>query len=208
MSITLTTPPLIEPIGLEQARDHVRADDTMNEAEIDLMIKDARQTVENWTGRALLTQTIDIRLDAFPNQIETDAVLQGGVGTILLPRPPLQSVTSITYTDTTGTPIVLATDQYDVDSFSEPGRIRPGFGLTWPNTRDVDNAVTIRAIVGHGDGVADIPAPLISAILLTLTDRFDHRGTLIIGTISSELDQTLQSLLWDYRILPLTHGVL
>ena len=207
MAIKVVTSPLIEPIGIEQARDHLRADDTMNEAEVDHWIKDARSKVELFSGRAMLTRTIDVFLDAFPNQIETDAVLQGGIGTILMPRPPLISVASITYIDTTGASIVLATDQYDVDVEKEPGRIQPGFGLTWPNTREVFNAVTIRADCGYGAGVADIPPEFISAMLLILTDRFDNRGTFVIGTTSSKLAQDLESVLADYRLYGKTDGV-
>ncbi len=191
MSITVVTPPTIEPIGLEQARDQVRSDKDLADeaAELSNMIAAARASVENFTRRSLLTQTLDVFRDSFP----------GETGVIEIPRPPTQSVTSVKYLDEAGTEQTLSASLYVVDVESEPARIVPADGETWPTTQVMVNAVTVRVVAGYGNGVADIPAPIIQAMLLAITDYYDHRGSIVIGATSSTLPQTSETLLGHYR---------
>ena len=102
------------------------------------MIKGARMLAEGKTRRAFITQTWDWLFDAFP------------ASGLKVPKPPLQSVTSITYIDTDGNSQTLAATEYRVDNSTEPGRITPAFSKVWPVTRAVTNAVTVRIVVGFG----------------------------------------------------------
>jgi uncharacterized phiE125 gp8 family phage protein len=189
MSVSIVTPATHEPIGLEQARDHVRADDTENAAELSGMISTARAKVERYLRRSLLTQTIDVFRDSFP----------GLSGVIVIPRPPTQSITSIKYLDTAGVLQTLDSSLYVVDVESEPARIWPADGETWPINQVMLNAVEIRAVAGYGDGVADIPPEIKSAMLLVIGDLFDHRSSFVLGTIASKLPQNAESLLDEFR---------
>src|SRR4030067_860491 len=83
---------------------------------------------------ALITQTWELYLDAFP------------AWEIRVPKPTLQSITSIVYTDTDGILQTLAGSMYLVDNKSEPGRITPAFGEVWPVTRAQINAVIVRFV--------------------------------------------------------------
>lgn len=151
-SINTTVVPTFEPLTVTEAREFCRIDDDSQDTTLATCIKAARERIETETRRAICTQTIRVTLDKFPRGDDDDR----DDFAIILPRPPLQSVSSITYIDTTGTVQTLATDRYTVDSYSEPGRIVPAYGYSWPSTRDVPNAVTITFIAGYT--AANLPA--------------------------------------------------
>ena len=165
-----------EPLGVDEAKDHLRvaADITDENAYIQSLVYAARQHVEQRTGKALLTQTWELRLDRFPCEIR-------------LPRPPLQSVTSIKYVDTNGTEQTLATTEYQVDAYEEPARIREAYSKTWPTTRGQMNAVTIRYVAGFtaiGDPRLE---PYRAAIKLLVAEMYEHREPVVTGTIVNAL---------------------
>ena len=87
MPLTLTTPPATEPITLAEANLHLKVDTTDDDSLITRLIAAARARAEWHTGRAFITQTWTLHLDAWP-----------ACGIIELPLPPLQSVTSIVTT--------------------------------------------------------------------------------------------------------------
>lgn len=134
------------------------ATNTTGDPQLSALIATARQQAELELRRSLITQTLDLYLDKFPgvdywltdrrNQRDDDDV-------ILL--PPLQSVSTITYVDTAGATQTLAADQYLVDAVSQPARIAPAYGVSWPSTRDQANAVKVRFIAGYGAAAA-VPA--------------------------------------------------
>lgn len=189
----LVTPPTVEPVSLDEAKEHLRvlSDDT--DAEIESMIVAARQMVESgesWSlERSLITTTWRVVLDRFPKCIE-------------LPRPPLISVSSITYVDTNGTTQTLSPSLYQVDSHNEPGRIVPAYGQVWPVTRDQINAVTVTYTAGYGATAASVPMGIKQAILLCLGDLESYRQGTITGTIVNVLPHIralLNGYQWRYR---------
>jgi len=171
VSVQVETPPSGEPIVLADAKNHlgvtISADDTL----ISSKLTACRQFIEEQLGLALLTQTLVLRRERFP----------WGSEELLLPYPPLQSITSVEYVDSAGdTQSLTEDDDFLVDIYSSPGRIVPVPGTVWPTTRAVPNAVTIEYIAGFGDASA-VPEILKQAILLILGDAYEHRETVIIG---------------------------
>src|SRR5437588_5755842 len=113
----------------------MRVDITTDDALIGDYLTAARLYVEEGYDRALLTQTWDYSIDTFP---WTDQAIE-------LPLWPLQSVTSVTYTDSTNTPIVWPSTNYFVDTIHKPGRIVLAYNQGWPSvTLRTAKAVTIR----------------------------------------------------------------
>ena len=129
---------------------------------IDALILAARQRVESHTGRALITQTLDWSLDRFPTWFR-------------VPKPPLQSVTSITYYDSDDAQQTLASSVYQVDIESQPARIVEAVDQFWPTISTRINAVTVRFVAGYGDGVHDIPFPIKAAMLLLVGEMWLRR---------------------------------
>jgi uncharacterized phiE125 gp8 family phage protein len=142
MALSQVTAPALEPVTLAETKTHLRVDDFSEDELIDSLRVAAREFVENFTSRKLITQTWDLKLDAFPVRVPRVAVCAGDVGHVdhLL--------------DTAGVSQTWSSANYTVDApsgpFAMPGRITPAYGVVWPSTQNVINAVTVRFVVGYG----------------------------------------------------------
>lgn len=161
MALKITIQPNEEPVSLAEAKLHLSITESDEDQYIDTLIMAARQKAENITGRALITQTWEMVLDSFPN-------------IICVTKPPLQSITSIEYTDLLGNTQVLSNTKYNVDTHSIPARITPSYLLSWPDTRGVINAVKVTYIAGYGDSDA-VPESIKQAMLLMIGHWYEHR---------------------------------
>lgn len=167
------------PVDLNMAKAHLKVDDadTAEEALITDLIESGRERLDGRDGvlnRALITQTWDWTLDRFP---------RNRTHYLEVPLPPLQSITSITYTDSAGAAQTWGSSLYQVDTASEPARIQPAFNESWPSTRDELNAVTVRLIAGYGASPGFVPTPIRQAILFLVTDAYENRQTVVRGAI-------------------------
>jgi uncharacterized phiE125 gp8 family phage protein len=138
-------------------------------------IKSAREEAERRTARAMVTQTWRLSLDHFPAS-----------GEIVFPRPPLQSVTSVTYVDEDGAEQTLDSGEYVVDTSGERGRLYLDYEKSWPSVRIQPNAVQVTFVAGYG-AAADVPAPFRSWMLLRMGDLYAHREGHATGTIVSRV---------------------
>lgn len=167
-STTVITAPAVEPVLAADVKTFLHITST-DDALIDELIAATRIEIEAAVKRSLINTTWELRLDAFPD---------GGV--IELPRPPLQSVTSVKYYDTEGVLTTLATTEYSVDApagpFAVPGRVLLGYAKSWPATRGIPNAVTVRFVAGYGATAATVPGGLRTAIKLLAGDLYSNPG--------------------------------
>lgn len=127
------------------------------------LITTARERVELDEERKLVTQTITLKLDAFPSENEIGLPL------------PIQSVTSIKYQDTADAQQTFDAASYLVDAYSEPGRIALASSQSWPSTYGEVGDVEIIFIAGYGDTAADVPLTSRQAMLLLVGDLYEHR---------------------------------
>ena len=167
-----TVAPTAEPILLDEAKSHlrIRTSDTVQDSYIEtLLIPRARKIAEDFQHRAYITQTWVLNLDCFP-----------ACGEILLPRPPLQSVSSIVYTLEDGTTGTVSSSDYVVDAFSEPGRILLKGGEAWPtDTLRVGPSVAVTFVAGYGAAGSSVPGEIRQAILLILSHLFENREAVV-----------------------------
>ncbi len=173
-AIATTAEPAKEPITLSEAKRHIRYPLDDEDANIErIYIPAARRRVESETGRALITQTKTLTLDDFP----------GGSCPIWIPCAPLQSVDSIVYAANDGTQTTLSTDDYVVDTNSEPGRILPKFGNPWPATKErtLSSTVLVTFDAGYGSTTSSVPAGIREAMLLLIGHYFYHREDVVLG---------------------------
>ena len=149
---------------------------------INTLIKAARQHVEDWTARRLITQTWDWKEDSFRKMLSCWG------NYIVVPLPPFQSVTSFGYTDPDGVSQTwAATTGYQIDipvgPWARKARIMPAYGVAWPSTRtETFNAVTLRFVCGYGAASA-VPQPIKEAMLLLIGHWYEHREAVNIGNI-------------------------
>ena len=164
MALVLTSPPAVEPVSLSEAKAHMRVDGTEEDALITALILAARQHLETWLARALITQSWRLALDAWPSSSAVD-----------LPLSPLQSVDAVeTYdADNVATPVPVS--EYFVDIFSEPPRVVRTSGDAWPVPGRPANGVEVRFTAGYGDAASDVPQPLRQALHLLIAHWFERR---------------------------------
>lgn len=173
-SLKRTVPPSGDVVRLAETKSSIRVDITADDAEVQRIINEAVSDLEAATGRAFLTQTWRLRLDRFP-------IGKGGLtgheswGEIAMKICPVQSVTSITYLDSTGTLQTLSTDVYQVDIDSEPGRITLKSGQAWPSTLYQSGAITVLFVAGYGTA-SDVPDDIKRAIKLRVGHWYNFRG--------------------------------
>jgi uncharacterized phiE125 gp8 family phage protein len=190
-SLVQTLAPTAEPVTLDELKAQARidADLTDEDALLQAYIVAARQQIETETGRQLMQATYVLRLDCFPRG-----------GCLPLPRPPLVSLTSLDYIDTAGVNQTWASSNYLVDPYADPGAVHLAFGVSWPSTQGVPNAVTLTYVTGYGDDPSEVPQPLRIAILLMAAELYAHRE---LSTdrriITAELPMSAARLIWPYR---------
>jgi len=193
-ALTLVTDPASEPLTAAEAKAHLRVTTADEDALIGSLITAARQRVEEITGLSLISQTWEYALNAFP-----EATRRNPLGAIWLPRGPLQSITSITYTDPDGDSQTLDAASYTADTRALPGQVVPAYGESWPSTRAVLNAVVVKYVGGFGDDGTDVPEPIRQALRIDLATLFEYRENLIAGGNVAPVG-TVQALLAPYRV--------
>jgi len=192
--LNLATAPAEEPITTAEAKAHLRITHSDDDTYVATLIKVARYVAETITNRAIITQTWDWYLDGFP-----------GVDTIQVPKPALQSVTYIKYTDEDDTVNTLSSDDYVVDIYSTYGRIKLSDTATWPSDTLTElNGVNIRFVAGYGLA-ADVPEPIKQAVLLLIANWYENREPVTFGKgIPKNVPMSAKYLLYPYRVWGLT----
>ena len=195
MALTLVTGPTLEPVTLEEVKDHIRISTTVSATEDTLLlsfIEVARGYCEKYQGRAYLDQTWDLVFDDWPN------------GNIIdIPLPPLQTVSYVYYYGTGGTANTMTASTYIVDSNSEPGRVSLGYGEVWPSeTLRPINGVKVRFICGEGSVASAVSSGVKEAIKLIVGDLYEHREDTDIKALL-EVPYGVKALLNFERIWPI-----
>lgn len=200
--LNLVTAPTSEPVTLTEAKAQCRVDETEDDALIAALIASARGWAENFKASALITQTWELRVGAFP-------VSGSGSpwGRIAIPMPPLQSVTSVKYIDQAGVLQTWSATEYDVHGAYTPAAgvapvgpdpaaawIEPKYGLVYPITRSETDAVRITFVAGFGDQT-QVPQRYKQAILMRVGQLYAQREPVITGTIVSDTKAD-EALLW------------
>jgi uncharacterized phiE125 gp8 family phage protein len=195
-TLTLTTPAAALALDWEvEVKGHLRVDTADERTRVEtVLIPAATQIAEGETERQLITATWTLYLDGFPTS-----------GTkIELPKPPLQSVSSIKYYDTQGVLQTWAASNYSVVAPAGPrapnGYIVPGYGITYPSTYGQPNDVVIEFVCGYGAAYGSVPAQIRAAMLLLVGEMFERREDAIAGTIIGEVPLAAHRLLWPFRV--------
>ena len=184
-SLKRTTAPAAEPITLAEAKSHCRVDTSTDDTLITGYITTAREWVEDYIDRALITQRLVMTLDTFPAEIE-------------LPRPPMiasGTATAVTVTFVTGEAggtAVLATTDYRVDRDSTPGIIRNTYAGSWPSHLIDKNSVTVSWWAGYGSA-ADVPQRAKTAMLMCVHELYEKRGD---GQMPEAAMRLLDTVAW------------
>jgi uncharacterized phiE125 gp8 family phage protein len=173
MALQLQAGPDTEPISLEEAKAHIKPQDSAAENDlIKALITAMREAAEHALDRSLITQTWRLTLDAFPCD-----------GVILLEKPPILTVESVKYWNVDGVQITLAGAAYALDKESEPGRLVAAPGTAWPGTQLRMNAVEVIYTAGYGAEAADVPSAVKQWMLAMMRAAYDNPAAFAQGAL-------------------------
>lgn len=189
MGVKLITDAATEPITLAEAKLHLRVSHDVDNTPITAWIKAARQVVENYTNRQLISATWELYIDSWP--------LDGEY--IELPMAPTTSITWVKYYNSSGDLTELAAANYLLDEISEPGRLYRAPNGSFPAVQTRRNAIIVRQVCGWADA-ATVPGPLKSALLLILSHLYENRQDVLTGVTAQALPKGSVSLMAPYRI--------
>ena len=188
-SVTRATGPAVEPLTVAEAKLHLRVDISDDDAYIGTLITAAREWVENYLDRTLITTQLILRAAEFPTE------------ELELARPPMvasgtATAVVITYTLADTTTATLSTALYRVDRTSTPGNVAPIINGTWPSDVIEDaNAVAVTYWAGYGPTSASVPATIRHAMLMLIGHWYESRSTVLVGVTSKPIEFAVESML-------------
>ncbi|WP_411679852.1 head-tail connector protein [Clostridium thailandense] len=189
MALKVVTPPAVEPITLDEAKQHLRIVGNDDDIILFSMIRQAREFCEDFQNRKYITQTLELVLDDFPkyNYISFENC------------SPVQSVESIKYYDTNGKELIFDKSNYIVDTDSFVNRIVLGYCKLWPIiTLQTVNAVRIRFTAGFGDKPESVPETVKWAMILHMRLLYDDYRP----DERTKIEEARNSLLSMNRVIP------
>lgn len=173
-------------ISVDDAKLHLRVEHDVEDDLIAGYIAAATEHAEVYQLRSILERTWQLTLPRFPR----------GGRFIRLPRPPLQSVTKIDYTDRAGNAQVMDPSHYRAMTDGRVLLATDG----WPRTAEAADAVRITYVAGYGEG-GDVPQATRAAILLLAGHLYENRESVTVGTGPTfALPQGTEYLLYPYRL--------
>jgi uncharacterized phiE125 gp8 family phage protein len=197
-SISLVTAPTVEPVSLPDMKDYLRVQVSEDDNLIAGMIKAARRRVEKYIKKTLITTTFDYNISRSVSVSEVEG------GYILLPNPPIQSITSFKYYDSDNTENTYSSDNYWLDVAGD--RLVYDVDAIPPvATRNI-NSYVIRYISGYGDAASDVPEDIIQAVKLYVELEYSKKGGMdensrFIYGAPNDIQQEAKDILDNYRII-------
>jgi uncharacterized phiE125 gp8 family phage protein len=192
MGLTLLTPPTAEPLTRAELKLWLKVEVSADDALIDALGQAARQLVEQVTDRALITQTWRLTLPRL------------GPRPVRLPVWPVQSVTSVAYTDSTGVAASWDASLWAL-SAAEPPELVPAYQELWPiqwaggvTLGPRADAASVTFVAGYGADGSAVPGPVLTAIKLLVQHWYVNRQAVVTGTIATELPWAVDALLGPY----------
>ena len=164
----IITEPAVEPVTLEQVKNHSRITHIEDDSWLLMAMVVARQYVEKTCELSLITQTRRTTFDGFRKPWLT------------LAYGPTLSISEIQYYDQTNTLQTLASYQAALET--NPCLIVPAPGQPWPQTMpNKMDAVKVTYVAGYGDP-ENVPAALKQAILLLVDHWYSNRSAVEMGS--------------------------
>lgn len=181
--LTLVTPPAVEPVNLTQLKQQARIPYNDSDAILSLYISAARDVVENYLRRSLITQTWDYTLDWGPAWLE-------------LPRPLLQSVVGVFTTSLDNIESQVPTSVYIVNT--NTNLLGLNIGNVWPLHRG-KAGFRVRYTAGYGSTPASVP-PEIRRIILAVATTMDNTRDAAVLTVDQQAQLRPYRLEGEWRI--------
>ena len=183
--LSLSAAPASEPVTSDEAKLHLKVENSTDDALIAELIKAARQMAETFTGRGFITQTWILELDGLPRgrrEPQWEGVREGSINHLLPARTfidlgiaPVSAITAFKYFDLSDTEQDFSSDNYFLDSTHTPPRVALNQGQSWPTGIRPVKSLKITMTVGYGDA-SSVPSDIKVAIKQILSHLYENRG--------------------------------
>ena len=192
--------PAVEPITLAEAKQHLRVSTTDQDTLITALIQAAREYVELYCGRSLITQTREQTDDSFYDAAWHHAQR--------LYYGPVQSITSIQYVDMNGDLQTVDTSIYTYNLVSDPATFYAAYGKFWPVPRFQKDAVIITYVAGYAgtgsplDLRGGVPEMIKTAIKMLVGHYYDNarESSTLAAPGLQVVPMGVETLLMPYRM--------
>jgi uncharacterized phiE125 gp8 family phage protein len=202
-SLRVVTPPAVEPVDLPTVRQHCRVDADYDDNLLTMYATTARQLVEAWLNRALITQTLQFTITNSPPPTASPLVPQSLIvfplnwppvirKPISIPRAPCQSVTSVMWGETDDMTAADPDQDYVLNLDVEPAQIM----MKAPLVPMIPSySMQMVYIAGYGDDGTTVPGPIIHGILMLTAGLYEGRGD-----VDNAMPATAWSIMTPYRL--------
>jgi len=188
--LAIFTDPATEPVTRDEVKAHARIEVTADDTLIDTYITAARQMVEQYTGRALITQTWRLTLDNWPGASRDDwwdgcregaLTMVDAADTVQIRKAPFIAVTAVeTLAESDGTPTAWASSNwYSTVEVGGFGRLVKKSSQVWPlitagNVRLV-GGIVITFTAGYGALASNVPMAIRQALKMICASWYENR---------------------------------
>jgi uncharacterized phiE125 gp8 family phage protein len=186
----LVTAPTDEPVTVATLKEHLRIVTSDEDTVLAQYLAAARLYVEDMTGRAIVTQTRETVLDAWPDSETAD---------IMFGRAPLASIVSVTYLDEDFATQTVDSGDYYADTVSERPTVVFKDSFDWPTVATSTGAIRIRYTAGVAQD--SVPKHVAQAVLFLASHWYTNREPVNIGNIVNPLPYALDALITSLRIV-------
>lgn len=214
----VTVGPVTEAVTLAEAKAQLRIDPTDGtyDLEIKRQMKAATQWVERRYGISLITQTRKQRQDQLYDRYPIYRNFLGPYYSrypVTLLYPPVQSVTTFKYYDTSQ----VQQDLVENTDFTVAGKMTPTAGAqdieipriwptsSWPSYKWMPDTIEIIYVSGFGPDSTYVPDPIRQAVLMCMTHFFENRMEEVDGRIS-KFEMNIDRVMSTYEVFD-TAGV-
>jgi len=166
-------------VSIGEIKDNSRIDTNELDAMIAAWSDAGEDMAEDYTWRKFLTQTWIQYYDNFEDPL-------------ILAHSPVQSITSISYTDSNGDSQTLSTSVYELGKKYGYDVVRRKYNQDWPTPRSHEDVVAVTYVVGYG-AASVVPQRIKDAIMLYADLRYNNRG-------DESLPRAFYDLLYPFRL--------
>lgn len=184
--LTLTTAATERPLTIDEVASHLNEDRESEYAALNRLIEVATTSLQNRYGTQFCTASFTQYFDGW------------SFGLLELSRHPVVSITSLKYTDTSGSLQTVADTVYELGDDAGRGIVRLKYNQQWPsgNRGHVDD-INVVYSVGYGTR-ADVPEPIRQALLLTIADLYKYRETTTPEKVNTSMTRAVEHLMAGY----------
>lgn len=185
MTPLIVTPPAIEPVSLDEAKDFLRLLADEEDALLATLITAARLMIEAASGRMLIEQGWRIVLDRWP---------EGGA--VRVPLSPVRAISAARILGPDDAALPVAAEALALVEGSDPPNIEMAGPLPVPGRPR--GGIEIDVVAGFGATRDMVPAPLRQAVLRLAARWFEHRGD-VVSHDADKLPAEIAALVAPYR---------